>query len=621
MCSISGFFGTRKIAPDTIRECLTRMGRRGPDASSFIEIPLSREGFCYLLHSRLSILDLHERAGQPMLRGNTIVATNSEVYNYLELTNDLLGKEYSFITQCDTEVLVSAIDDKGSNAFRDFNGMYAIASFNYDRQLLTVARDSFGELPLYLLRSPEGVYFSSEVECLWILSGQKPAVNTPHLQRYLVHGYKSLYKELHDSFFHNVLPLPRNTVLELKLDGHNQLQSNQISHPWQPKWHQNSSREMSYEEAVRGVKERLIRSMELRLRADVPIAFCLSAGIDSTSLMSIAQRIHRYPVHGFHAWVNDERYLEKEETERFVKELNIHSTFLEIKPEKTLTRMREIVKWRSAPIMTLTFWAHHLLMQQVREEGFKVVISGTAADEIFCGYFDHPLWQIAELWKMMEGRTANEKADEWLSTYGRFVRNPLLKNPYTFAENPQLRDYIYLDWEEFASYLTAPFQEPFEEVQYADNLLRNRNLNELFEETTPVILHEDNIGASYWGLENRSPYLDTDLVEFALSIPTEYLIRNGLGKAVLRDAMRGIVPDWVLDNPRKIGWNLGVESVLDLRYYPLRNEILEPSPIWSLVNRDKFANLLINDNAVHDNAKSKFIWSVVQAKLFLEECR
>jgi asparagine synthase (glutamine-hydrolysing) len=623
------------------------MDRRGPDAKGIVKIPLSNGGFCYLLHSRLSILDLDGRANQPMKRGGTTLIFNGEIYNYQELRKELtpikfasqeeakilagplsipfLGPSIGKVavsewrTESDTETLVLGLDVSQGNLIEKLQGMWAVAAFQHTDESLLLSRDPFGEKPLWLARDNTGIYFASEVECLWILSGQKPELDIDQLKRYIVLGYKSLNKQQHNSFFLNALPFTKNTTLGI---GPDRIRY-QINHPWKRTITIESPLNMPYEEAVRGVKERLVHSVEQCLQADVPVAFCLSAGIDSTGLMSIAKKIHKYDVHGFHAWVDDPRYLEKEATARYTKEMDIGATFLEIKPEKSLDRMRQFVKWRNAPILTTTFWAQFLLMEQVRAEGYKVCLSGTAADELFCGYFDHPLWQIAELW--LHGSRTNgysnnlvtRKIGDWVKTYGQYVRNEYLKDPWIFANRPDFRDYIYLDSKEFSSYLIKPFEEKFTETHYIDNLLRNRNLNELFEETTPPILHEDDLGAMYWGVENRSPYLNTDLVEFALSIPTEYLIRNGLGKSVLRDALRGLTPDWVLDNPRKIGWNCGVENVINVE--ECYGEVMAPSPIWDLVDRDKFTKLWIKEWE-HDNAHSKFIWSVIQSKLFLEEC-
>ena len=142
-------------------------------------------------------------------------------------------------------------------------------------------------------------------------------------------------------------------------------------------------------------------------------------------------------------------------------------------------------------------------------------------------------------------------------------------------------------------------------------------LNEMFHEAVPVILHEDDLNAMYFSIENRSPFLDRDLFEFCYRIPTPLLIRDGKAKAVLRDAMRGIVPDRILDSRRKVGFNAPIHAFLDVNDRDTRTSLLADSPIWDHVRRDRIEGLL--GKADLPNSESKFLFYFVCAKLFLEE--
>jgi asparagine synthase (glutamine-hydrolysing) len=143
-------------------------------------------------------------------------------------------------------------------------------------------------------------------------------------------------------------------------------------------------------------------------------------------------------------------------------------------------------------------------------------------------------------------------------------------------------------------------------------------LNELFHEATPVILHEDDLNAMYFSIENRSPFLDRGLFEFCHNIPTEHLIRDGFAKVVLRDAMRGIVPDCVLDSSRKVGFNAPIHSLLDMHDSATRAAMLDDSPIFEHVRRDAIEHLM--STPAMANSESKFLFNFLSAKLFLEEC-
>ena len=142
-------------------------------------------------------------------------------------------------------------------------------------------------------------------------------------------------------------------------------------------------------------------------------------------------------------------------------------------------------------------------------------------------------------------------------------------------------------------------------------------LNELFAEAVPVILHEDDLNAMTYSIENRSPFLDRELFEFSLGIPTRHLVRDGRAKAVLREAMRGIAPDAVLDNRRKVGFNAPILDLLDVSSPEVRAELEADSPIWDVVRRESVLDLLDQDEL--PNSRSKFLFYVLGAKMFLEE--
>jgi asparagine synthase (glutamine-hydrolysing) len=163
----------------------------------------------------------------------------------------------------------------------------------------------------------------------------------------------------------------------------------------------------------------------------------------------------------------------------------------------------------------------------------------------------------------------------------------------------------------------VPFDEPFTEADRADSLLFNRMHNELFAESVPVILHEDDLNAMYFSIENRSPFLDRELYEFSSRIPPEHLVQRGMAKAVLRDSMRGIVPTRIIDNRRKVGFNAPVLDLLDRHDPEVRDWLLGDSPIWEHVRREAVADLLEREQL--PNSKSKFLFNFVCAKLFLEE--
>ena len=607
MCGIAGYFGSRSLAPGAVEACLALMRRRGPDHADWRAWTNEAGRHAYLLHSRLSIIDLGERSQQPFPVGAKWIAFNGELYNYREVRDDLAAGGVTFRTTSDTEVLLSAIDTQGTGVLDRCEGMWAFAVYDEADGSLLLSRDRFGEKPLYLYRDASGLYFGSEVKFIVALLGRRLPIDYDHLSRYLVNGYKALYKEGR-TFFTGLQELPAATTLRVHADGRETPDAY-----WRPAVRQDDA--MTWAQAVDGARERLIRSVELRLRADVPLAFCMSGGVDSNALISIAKNVFKYDVHGFTIVNSDERYDEQDIVEQAVRELGIKHTSIPVDTADFIPKLRTLVRQHDAPVYTITYFAHWLLMESIAQHGYRISISGSAADELFTGYYDHHLAYLAEI----HGDPALHARSlaGWQTHVKPIVRNPHLGNPELFVRDPEFRDHIFLDADDFAKYLTGEWAEPFRERRYTDSLLRNRMLNELFHEATPVILHEDDLNAMYYSIENRSPYLDRSLFEFCNTIPTRHLIREGIAKAVLREAARGIAPACVLDNPRKVGFNAPIFSFLDVGDSAVRAQLLDDSPIFAHVRKDRIETLI--DRAFLPNSQSKFLFYFLTSKLFVEE--
>ncbi len=607
MCGIAGFVGERPIDDGAVGRTLGLMRHRGPDDQTHRRFETPDGRWVELLHARLSIIDLDPRANQPFQIGDRWLAYNGELYNYVELRADLARRGVEFSTTSDTEVLLELLARDGWGAADRCEGMWAFALYDAQTGELGLCRDRFGEKPLYLYRNGEGLYFGSEVKLIASLVGRRLAVNHRHLHRYMVNGYKALYKT-GETFFAGVEELPAGQTLRIGSGGDERRDAY---------WSRPAPLEDSipYEEAVAGTRERLIRSVELRLRADVPLAFCMSGGIDSLSLISVARRVLDYDVHGFTIVNRDERYEEQDMVDHAVQQLGVRHTPIPVETADFLPRLRGLVRQHDAPVYTITYYAHWLLMQSIAEHGYRISVSGTAADELFSGYYDHHLAYLRDV--HAEQDLYERSLECWREHVEPTVRNPFLKDPTYFVADPARRDHVYLGAEEFASHLRVPFGEGFTEHSYTDKLLRNRMLNELFAESVPVILHEDDHNAMSFSIENRSPFLDRSLFEYSLGIPTGYLVQRGMAKAVLRDSMRGIVPQRILDNRRKVGFNAPIHSFLDVRDPEVRAELLAESPVFDHVKRERIEGMLERDWL--PNSESKFLFNFLNTKLFLEE--
>ncbi len=607
MCGIAGYIGSRPPAEGEIARAQSWMRHRGPDDQGIYRHEFADGHSIILLHTRLSILDVSSRAAQPFRHREKVLCYNGEIFNYRELRQELLCRGLQFQTESDTEVLARWLANDGSDALDSCEGMWAFAFYDEADGSLLLSRDRFGEKPLYLHRTTHGIYFASEVKLLRAMLGREFAPDLAQLTRYLVNGYKSLYKS-GSTFFEAIEEFPPGECLQIDASG-----SEHRFVYWRAGFEQQDPA-MSYEAAVSGTRDALRRSVEIRLRSDVPLAFCLSGGVDSNALVGVAKNLLGADVHGFTIVNTDERYEEAELVDHAVAEFGIRHTSVSIDKTKFIERLRRLIRIHDAPVYTITYYAHWLLMEAVAREGYKVVLSGTGADELFSGYYDHHNAYLS----VMKGHDGYPEAlDNWRRYVAPIVRNPYLSDADYYADNPDRREHIYLDADVFAGNLKSRFNETFEERRYSDDLLRNRMANELMHESVPVILHEDDLNSMSYSIENRSPYLDRGLFDWCQRIPTRHLVQNGRAKSVLRDAVKGIAPDRVIDNPRKVGFNAPVMDFLDLAESDTRCALLDDGKIFEFVRKEAVEELVAAGDLA--NSRSKFLFNFLNARLFLEE--
>ena len=250
-------------------------------------------------------------------------------------------------------------------------------------------------------------------------------------------------------------------------------------------------------------------------------------------------------------------------------------------------------------------------MQKISSRGFKVSLSGTGADEIFTGYYDH---YNLYAYQSRKNIYYNQNVTKyWTKNIKEYVRNPYLKDLKLYYKNKNFRDHIYLNNNFFSNFFYDNWKEKFQEKIYTSDLLKNRMLNEMFHEAVPIILSEDDNNAMSNSIENRSPYLDIPLLNYVLNLPSVYLMQNGISKSLLRDAMKGIVNDKILFNPRKVGFNSSINENIDLKEN--KDFILDNDKIFQFVKKQKIENLIKKKNMT--NSESKFIFNFINSKIFI----
>ena len=602
MCGISGYIGKSPLKKQQIIDAISVMKNRGPDFQDHISF--SNGGFFVtLIHSRLSIIDLDSRSNQPFFDEHCILIFNGEIYNYIEIRKELKSLGATFKTNSDTEVLIKSYLHFGEKCVNKFEGMWSFALFDKIENKLFLSRDRFAEKPLYCHESNQGFYFSSEIKAIKQLSGNKLSVNNNHLYRYLVNGHKSLYKTS-QTFYNEIEELDFASNLVISSNGVKRYKY------WEPIY---CPKKISENDAIDGIKYFLKKSLKLRLRSDVPLAFCLSGGVDSASLVSLAAKELNYDVSTFSIIDSDDRYNEFENIQSTVNDIGCKNFQFKLDSKNdNISRLEKLVKYHDAPISTISYFVHSILSEAISSKGFKISISGTAADEIFTGYYDHFNLHFKEI---RYDQDFNSYLNDWKSFPYKHIRNPFLKKHDLYFGNPNFRDHIYLNNKQFSDYLKLPFQEIFLETNYSDSLLRNRMMNELFHEVVRVILHEDDLNSMNYSLENRSPFLDRELFEFAYSIPSKLLINNGYAKYLLRESMSGILNDKVRLDREKKGFNASINSIIDFNNKQHIDYILDESKVFDFVKKEKIESLLMKKE--YSNSFKKFLFNFLNVKIFL----
>ena len=587
MCGLAGYIGTKNISDKLITQSLDLLQNRGPDFNGVKRYRVNSRNSknVLFLHTRLSIIDLEDRSNQPFEDSNFSIIFNGEIYNYLEIRNDLVLKGFNFKTNSDTEVLLKSYIYYGIDLFKKLEGMWSFAIWDKRNSKLILSRDRFGEKPLFYSIHDDGVYFSSDVRVIRCLSEKNYDHNISRLIKGVVCGYKSLYKNSSETFYKKIFQIPQSCYAEIK----NNLEF-KINRYWYIK-KKNISFKNDFE-LVEGARDLLFNSIKIRLRADVPLAFCLSGGIDSGALVSVAAKKFNIKVNTFSILDSmDIRYNEKKNIDTVVRDISSNHHEINIKDirnnSNNIERIKKLINYKSGPIPTITYFLHSFLSENISKNNFKVAISGTAADEVYSGYYDHHLQYLYD-------NRNKKKFNLYKKNFQKLVK-PLIRNAYLkkfdlYINNSSFRKHIYDGSEEFAKLLKndVKIDLTFFEKKFTSQLLKNRSLNELFYETTPVILNEDDTNSMYYSIENRSPYLDSNLFNFLYSIPTEKLIQNGYAKFILRESVKNYLHESVRMDRVKKGFNASVTSIFNFSDKKFIDELLdEKSLIFNIFDIKK----------------------------------
>ncbi|GIV96199.1 MAG: asparagine synthetase B [Herpetosiphonaceae bacterium] len=585
MCGIIGIWhqdGT-PLPPSLILNTVGILTHRGPDDEGYILVPertrqiiacagyntnpylnlppierVSDHPFSLGLgFRRLAILDTSPAGHQPMVSadGNHVIVFNGEVYNYLELRDELNRYGYAFRTGTDTEVILAAYQHWGAQCLSRFVGMWALAIWDRQRRRLFLARDPFGIKPLYYINTGSRFAFASEIKALLALPGVSRHVNPQRLYDYLRFGLSDHGDE---TMFSTVAQLPAAHYLEVDLE------RPAVAHAtryWQ--FEVGTTLDISFDEAAQRLRDLFMDSVRLHLRSDVPVGAALSGGIDSSSIV-MAMRclepdldIHTFSYTADDPSVNEERWIDLIGT---AARASIHKT--SPAPKELVNDLDYLIYIQDQPFGSTSIYAQHRVFKLAHEAGIKVMLDGQGADELLAGYRSYYSARIASLLRRGSIVEAARFIQTALKQPGSSGREVLLRagglllpmktraHAMRLAGEELLPPWINGDWFIAQGVMPKLFWN-----ESSHDMLRRQLHQTLVETNLPALLRYEDRNSMAFSIESRVPFLTTDLVEFVLSLPEHYLIaRDGTTKAVFRKAMRGIVPDIILDRRDKIGF-------------------------------------------------------------------
>jgi len=605
MCGIAGYIGQKRFKKNKIDEILFLMKRRGPDSFGFKEINEYKKNLS-LFFSRLSIIDQGKRSNQPFIYKDKILIFNGEIYNYIELRNELKKKGFKFKTSSDTEVLIKTIDCWGENGIKKLEGMWSFFFYDRSKKIGLLSRDRFGEKPLFYFKKNNEFVFGSEIKIIRSILETSFDINFGKIDNFLRYGYKSLNKD-NDSYFENIYSVPPGHYLKITQKKIETINYWKIRH---------NKSQLSEKISINKLKEKLFKSIEIRLRADCPIAFLLSGGIDSNSLINIASKIFGYKINSFSVISQNEKYDESELINYSLRNIksNHENLIVNFRECNFIHNLGKQVNYHDSPVTTINSFLQFLLLKKVKKNGFKVCISGIGSDEIFSGYYDHHLLYLNEI--KNKKKLYMESLINWKKIVNPITQNPLLKKHNLYIDNPKFRNHVYqVDGFKDKIFLKRK-KFNFKEKNYVSSLMKNRMINELRNEIVPVVLKEDDLNSMYYSIENRSPYLDTNLFQECLNMPSEYYIKNSMAKWPLRQIVENLVPDRIRLNKRKIGFNAPIEEAYDLKNKRNIDFLLKDNPIFEIIDKNEIKKLL--GKSKFSGVENNFIFSFISAKIFIE---
>lgn len=620
MCGIAGVisFG-EKIRIENLLPMRDALTHRGPDdAGTWI----CKNQTVALLHRRLSIIDLSDNGHQPMANHDEsiVVAFNGEIYNFKILRDELIKKGYAFRSNSDTEVIIHAYEEWGLDAIKLFNGMFALALYDRVKNTLLLARDRFGEKPLYYTTNGTYFAFASELKSICKLPYFSPQINYELLPQYLLFGYVP-YPH---SIFNDVKKMAPGQYLLMDITNSDY----QLYTYWDPINPQVEYREDSakLDEAADELESLLTDSVRMRLNADVPVGTLLSGGIDSSLITCLAVKC-KSNINTFSIGFADKKYDEAPYAKRIAEHIGTEHHEYYVSPHEAMDTLMQMPQVYDEPFADSSAIPTYLVSSFARKH-VKVVLSGDGGDELFAGYNTYPrLTWLGEIMKLPSFMRKTGAAiigmlgpQKW-KRHIDFLDIQSHSDAYLYANERMTMkvgdvhragrhfDVNFLAQSEFIAAFNKMFTTGFIEAgMYTD---------------TKTYLPEDILtkvdrASMANSLEMRVPFLDYRVSNFAMSLPLNFKMgRWGQGqKIILKKLLNRYVPAAFFERPKR-GFNLPIAHWLrgDMKW--LIEEYLSEERVRSSgIFQPEFIRKMVDEHLRGERNRDAALWTLISWEMW-----
>ena len=512
-----------------------------------------------LAHRRLAIVDLSSTGHQPMMKNDFWITYNGEIYNYIEIRDELIKLGYGFISESDTEVILAAYQQWGKECLHKFNGMFAFIIYDITKHEVFAARDRFGVKPLYYYQDQDGIYFASEIKQFTVLPGWKAKLNHQRAFDFLVHG---LMDHTNETLFSHVYQLRGGEYAVVDL---NQLRSLQQSRLIHKRWYELkiSQTKLNYADSCYEFKQMFFDSIRLRLRSDVELGSCLSGGLDSSAIVSVmAEQLNNRQIKTFSACSNHAAFDESKYVNIVAEQVGAKAFYCYPNVSDLFNSVRAITWHQDEPFVSSSIYAQWQVFDLAKSQQVSVMMDGQGADEQLAGY-QGLYFQTLLNQALRNGRMVKFVKELFYlhKIHGNNIITSILKSILSILPE----SFTTLIGKVFGKQKYSHSWLNINKLHYiAQNPVLNNRENkasisatsyeQLIYSHLPMLLHWEDRNSMAHSIESRVPFLDYRLVEFSCALSDNYKIEHGITKRILRDSLDTVLPKEIKNRMSKLGF-------------------------------------------------------------------